>query len=110
MLKYVIIGGGAAALSCIEGIRSIDKTGEITLVSKETYPFYGRPLISYLLEGKTTMENVLAYRPADYETTHGVRALRGETVTAIDATSAVAIPPSLFMLIRSPDWCLCQKP
>lgn len=87
MLKYVIIGGGAAALSCIEGIRSIDKTGEITLVSKETYPFYGRPLISYLLEGKTTMENVLAYRPADYEGTHGVRALRGETVTAIDASA-----------------------
>ena len=87
MLKYVIIGGGAAALSCIEGIRSIDKTSDITLVSKETYPFYGRPLISYLLEGKTTMENVLAYRPADYEGTHGVRALRGETVTAIDASA-----------------------
>ncbi len=87
MLKYVIIGGGAAALSCIEGIRSIDKTGEITLVSKETYPFYGRPLISYLLEGKTTMENMLAYRPADYEAAHGVHALRGETVTAIDASA-----------------------
>lgn len=84
-MKYVIIGGGAAALSCIEGIRSIDKTGGITLVSKEKYPFYGRPLISYLLEGKTTLDNVLAYRPADYEQTHGVRAIRGMGVAAIDA-------------------------
>ena len=65
MLKYVIIGGGAAALSCIEGIRSIDKTGGITLVSKEKYPFYGRPLISYLLEGKTTMDRILAEIPKD---------------------------------------------
>ena len=86
-MKHVIIGGGAAALSCIEGIRSIDKTGEITLISQETYPFYGRPLISYLLEGKTTLDNVLAYRPADSEKAHGVRALRGETVTGIDASA-----------------------
>ena len=66
-MKYVIIGGSAAALGCIEGIRAVDADGAITLVSREPYPFYGRPRISYRLEGKTTREKLLAYRPADYE-------------------------------------------
>ena len=48
-MRYVIIGGSAAAVGCIEGIRALDKEGGITLVSSEPYPFYGRPLISYLL-------------------------------------------------------------
>ena len=86
-MKYVIIGGSAAALGCIEGIRAVDAEGAITLVSREPYPFYGRPLISYLLEGKTTREKLLAYRPADYEQRHGVRALRGVAATTIDAAA-----------------------
>lgn len=86
-MRYVIIGGSAAAVGCIEGIRAIDKDGEITLVSREPYAFYGRPLISYLLEGKTTREKLLAYRPADYEEKNGVRAIRGVSATSIDAAA-----------------------
>ena len=84
-MRYVIIGGSAAAVGCIEGIRAVDKAGEITLVSREPYPFYGRPLISYLLEGKTTQDKLLAYRPADYEERMGVRALRGVSAVAVDS-------------------------
>ena len=32
-MRYVIIGGSAAAIGCIEGIRSVDKTGEIILIT-----------------------------------------------------------------------------
>ena len=84
-MRYVIIGGSAAAVGCIEGIRAVDKAGEITLVSREPYPFYGRPLISYLLEGKTTQDKLLAYRPADYEERMGVRALRGVSAVSVDS-------------------------
>lgn len=84
-MRYVIIGGSAAAAGCIEGIRAVDPDGPITLVSREPYPFYGRPLISYLLEGKTTREKLLAYRPADYEASRGVRALRGVRVLSVDS-------------------------
>ena len=52
-MDYVIIGNGTAAVGCVEGIRTLDQTGSITIVSAEPYPVYGRPLISYLLEGKT---------------------------------------------------------
>ena len=32
MSKYVIIGNGVAAAGCIEGIRSVDKDGEVTVL------------------------------------------------------------------------------
>lgn len=86
-MRYVIIGGSAAAVGCIEGIRAVDPSGGITLVSREPYPFYGRPLISYLLEGKTTREKLLAYRPAGYEEKMGVRALRGVSATRVDSVA-----------------------
>ena len=46
-MRYVIIGGSAAAIGCIEGVRSVDKTGEIILITGETEWNYSRPLISY---------------------------------------------------------------
>lgn len=62
MKRYVIAGNGVAAVGCIEGIRSFDREGEITVISEENYPVYSRPLISYLLEGKTDTER-MKYRP-----------------------------------------------
>ena len=49
MKRYVIIGGGVSAMNCIEGIRSLDKDGFITMVADEPVFNYGRPLISYYL-------------------------------------------------------------
>ena len=65
MSKYVIIGNGVAAAGCIEGIRSVDKDGEVTVISAEKHPVYARPLISYYLEGKTTLEK-MNYRSEDF--------------------------------------------
>ena len=46
-MKYVIIGNSAAGIACVEGIRSAEAEGEITIVSNEPFAAYGRPLISY---------------------------------------------------------------
>ncbi|MBR2832600.1 MAG: NAD(P)/FAD-dependent oxidoreductase [Oscillospiraceae bacterium] len=81
MKEYVIIGGGAAGVSCVEGIRSRDPEGKITLVSAEPVSNYGRPLISYYLEGKTGLDR-MSWRGADFyermrvDALHGVRAER----------------------------------
>jgi NAD(P)H-nitrite reductase large subunit len=56
--KYVIIGGGVAGLGAIEGIREVDADGEITLITKEAFPPYSRPGISYWLSGKLTDETM----------------------------------------------------
>lgn len=83
-MNYVIIGNGTAAVGTIEGIRAVDPDGAITVISDEIYPVYGRPLISYLLLGKTTEEKMLRYRPADFYEKNGVKAMLGRTVTKID--------------------------
>ncbi len=52
-MRYVIIGGSAAAIGCIEGVRSVDKPGEIILITGETEVelFPSAHFVS-LLEGK----------------------------------------------------------
>ena len=84
-MKYVIIGNGTAAVGAIEGIRSADKVGPITVISTEPYHVYGRPLISYMLLGKTTEEKMLRYRPDDFYEKNNVTAMLGKTVQHIDS-------------------------
>lgn len=82
-MKYVIIGNATAAIGTVEGIRSVDQEGEIVLISSEPHFTYGRPLISYLLLGKTTEEK-MNYRPTDFYETNHVTAMLGRTVTKIN--------------------------
>lgn len=90
-MNYVIIGNGTAAVGTIEGIRAVDPTGPITVISDEIYPVYGRPLISYLLLGKTTEDKMLHYRPADFYETNGVKTMLGRTVTKIDTAAKTVL-------------------
>lgn len=82
-MKYVIIGNATAAIGTVEGIRSVDQEGEIVLISSEPHFTYGRPLISYLLLGKTTEEK-MNYRPTDFYETNHVTAMLGRTVTKVN--------------------------
>ena len=84
-MKYVLIGNSIASVACIEGIRSVDKKGEITVISAEKYPVYGRPpLISYCLLGRVKREN-MNYRPADFYEKNGVKVLYSRRAEKIDA-------------------------
>ena len=65
MKRYLIIGGSIAGVSCVEGIRSRDPEGEITVISAEPVSNYGRPLISYYLEGKTDLDR-MSWRGQDF--------------------------------------------
>lgn len=64
-MKYVIIGNSAAAIGTIQGIRLVDKTGQIVVISDEKYHTYSRPLISYWLKEQVTEEN-MRYRGEDF--------------------------------------------
>lgn len=86
MKQYVIIGNGVAAAGCIEGIRSVDSQGNITVVSGENHPVYCRPLISYYLEGKTDLER-MGYRDPDYYEKMGCRVLYGRKTVKIDSSA-----------------------
>lgn len=82
-MQYVIIGNSTAATFAIEGIRAVDKAGSITVISDETRPAYGRPLISYYLYGRIKLENT-DYRSASFYTDNGVTVKYGVRAEKID--------------------------
>jgi NAD(P)H-nitrite reductase large subunit len=51
-MKYVIIGSGVAGMSAVEAIRSVDKAGEIVMVSEDPHGYYSRPGLAYYLTGE----------------------------------------------------------
>ena len=83
MKKYVIIGNSAAAIGAVQGIRSVDRDGSITIITDEAYHTYSRPLISYLLYGKTD-EQRMKYRPDSFYKDNKVKKMLGKTVVSID--------------------------
>ena len=84
MKKYLIIGGGIAGVSCAEGIRSRDGEGEITLVTAEPFSNYGRPLISYYLEGKTDIPR-MSWRGEDFYERNRVSIRHATAAEKLDA-------------------------
>ena len=82
-MEYVIIGNSAAAVGAIEGIRALDREGAITVISSENHHTYSRPLISYLLQGKTDRER-MKYRPDSFYADNACKTLFGKTVTKLD--------------------------
>ncbi len=82
-MHYVIIGGSAAGISCIEGIREIDKKSGITLISDEEFPLYSRCLLSYLLAGVIKEGNLLFKEKGFFEK-NKVDALLGVRAQQID--------------------------
>ena len=89
-MKYVIIGNSTAGIAATEAIRSLDKKGEITIVSSEKHHCYGRPTISYYLKGDIKRENMY-YRPADFYKKNRVKLLPGKTAEKIDAENKEVI-------------------
>ena len=82
-MKYVIIGNSAAGIGAVEGIRQVDKDGEITIISNEPHHTYSRPLISYLLLGKVTEEK-MKYRSDSFYSDNNCTLLHANA-TKIDA-------------------------
>ena len=83
MKDYVIIGNSIAAVGCIEGIRKIDKKGSILVIGNENHFVYGRPLISYMLMGKTSLEK-MNYRDENFYKDNNVDVMLGKEVASID--------------------------
>jgi NADPH-dependent 2,4-dienoyl-CoA reductase/sulfur reductase-like enzyme len=82
--KYIIVGGGLAAASAVEGIRSRADSGSIALFGKESRPPYDRPPLSKgLWFGKTTLDQLPIY-PDSFYSSNNVRTFFGTEITEID--------------------------
>ena len=62
--NYLIIGGGMTGAAAANGIRELDPTGTITIISADHEPPYNRPPLSKKLwGGKMTVENIYVKLP-----------------------------------------------
>lgn len=79
--EYIIVGGGLAGASAIEGIRAHDSEGRILLLSRENHPPYHRPPLSKgLWFGKSTLEDLPVHGDGFYHEHRVELALRREVV------------------------------
>lgn len=81
--RYVIVGGGLAGASAIEGVRELDKDGDIILVTAERELPYHRPPLSkgYLL-GRDSVESARIHDLKWYRD-NGVRVRLGQAARSI---------------------------
>lgn len=66
-MRYVIIGAGVAGIAAVESIRSVDKTGEIIMVSDDPHGFYSRPGLAYYLTGEVDDKALYSRTKDDYK-------------------------------------------
>ena len=89
-MKYVIVGNSAAAVGAVQGIRELDKTGEIVIISDEKYHTYSRPLISYWLKGDVAEEK-MKYRPDSFYKDNNVTCIFGKKAVSVDQNKKAVI-------------------
>ena len=82
-MKYVILGNGIAGVCAAETIRQFDPEGCITMVADETFTPYSRPMISMVLAGQVTSDQ-LPIRSKSYYDDFKITAVLGNRVSGID--------------------------
>jgi len=82
--EYIIVGGGLAGASAVEGIRELDKNGAVLLIASEKHLPYDRPpLTKKLWFGKKKVEDIFLHDQKFYDQ-NGVTLAQGVPVTALD--------------------------
>jgi len=66
MTKYLIIGNGVAGTKAAITLRSMDPSGEITILSADAHPFYLRPILADFASGKVAEAGLAGKRPEFY--------------------------------------------
>jgi len=82
-MRYILVGGSAAAVSALEAIRSVDKASRIDLFSDEDVPLFSRVLLPYYV-AEELAKPLLNFRSADFFTENDINAHIGVRVKEID--------------------------
>ena len=85
-MRYVLVGGSAAAVSALEAIRSVDKSGRIDLFSDENVPLFSRVLLPYYVAEELS-KPLLNFRSADFFEENNINAHIGVRVQNINPDS-----------------------
>jgi nitrite reductase (NADH) large subunit len=83
------VGNGMAAMRTLEALLSrAPRHYDVTIIGAEPHPNYNRILLSAVLAGEKTMDEIIVH-PHGWYAEHGVRLLTGDPVIAIDRTAKI---------------------
>jgi nitrite reductase (NADH) large subunit len=82
-MRYIIVGGSAAAISAVESIRSLDGDSPIDLFSDEETPLFSRVLLPYYIAEELS-KPLLNFRTADFFEENKVTPHLGVQVTDLN--------------------------
>jgi NAD(P)H-nitrite reductase large subunit len=82
-MRYIIIGGSAAAISAVESIRSLDKDSPVDLFSDEETPLFSRVLLPYYVAEELS-KPLLNFRTSDFFEENKVTPHMGVKVTNLN--------------------------
>ncbi|MDO3408921.1 nitrite reductase large subunit NirB [Saccharibacillus sp. CPCC 101409] len=88
--KLVVIGNGMAGINTLEQILKLTDRFEITVFGSEPHPNYNRIMLSYVLEGSKTIDDIVINDWSWYEE-NGITLHTGVTVTRIDTENKAVI-------------------
>lgn len=92
--RLVLVGNGMAGVRAIEEILSISRDQfEITIFGSEPYPNYNRILLSKVLQGDTSVEDI-TLNDWDWYKENGITLYTGESITKIETGRKVVISDS----------------
>jgi 3-phenylpropionate/trans-cinnamate dioxygenase ferredoxin reductase component len=84
--KYLIIGGGMTAAAAMQGIREVDPTGKIDVISAESFTPYDRPPLTKALWKGEPLESIWRSLPKEGVTLH-----LGERVQSLDVQQRLVL-------------------
>jgi nitrite reductase (NADH) large subunit len=83
MKRLVVVGNGMAGVACVEQILKFRQDFEITIFGEETHVNYNRILLSSVLAGEKSAEDIVL-NDIDWYVKHGIRARLGVRATGVD--------------------------
>lgn len=88
--KLVVIGNGMAGINTLEQILKLTDRFEIIVFGSEPYPNYNRIMLSYVLEGSKTLDDIVI-NDWNWYKENGIALHTGQTVTRIDPANKTVI-------------------
>jgi ferredoxin-nitrate reductase len=81
--RIVVIGAGAGAYGFVKSYRELNPDDEITIFSKENYPFYNRVMLPDYISGEQQWEQLVKMKDEE-EPEYKINLLRGVSIEKID--------------------------
>ncbi len=86
--KIIVIGAGAGACGFVKSYRALNTDDEITIFSKENFPFYNRVLLPDYISGVLPWNNLVKMTD-DEENDYKIKLHRGVSIENIDRNNKV---------------------